>query len=127
MLPLLTFASGLVAGIVGVRLLKNVKAPESLKATAGSVGGKARHGLDQAQSSLRQATVSSLTAIERSSASLRAKLTPEMSAPVPEAEPARRPGRKAKLKATAAELPVKTATKRRARAKPPATDTEAGS
>lgn len=105
MLPLLTFASGLVAGIVGVRLLKNVKAPENLKATAGCLGDKARHGIDQAQSGLRQATVSSLTAIEKSSASLRAKLTPEVAAPAPE------------MPAPEPERPAKPAARRRAKAK----------
>lgn len=78
MLPLLTFASGLVAGIVGVRLLKTAKTPASLD----GIGDKARQGLDKAQNSLRQATVSGLTSIEKSSASLREKLT------APPAEPA---------------------------------------
>ncbi|WP_205762401.1 hypothetical protein [Magnetospirillum aberrantis] len=76
MLPLLTFASGLVAGIVGVRIAKSVKAPESLRSAASTVGDKARQGLDQAQSGLRGAAVTSLSAIEKSSASLRQKLTP---------------------------------------------------
>lgn len=105
MLPLLTFASGLVAGIVGLRLLKSVKAPENLRSTATArletIGDKAR-----------QATVSGLTAIEKSSAGLRTKLTPvaaepalepdavvEAQAPVQakppvKAKPARKPARK---------------------------------
>lgn len=73
MLPFLTFASGIVAGIIGVKLLKNVKAPESL----GSIGDKARGSLDKAQAGLRDVTVSGLSALEKSSASLRTKLTPE--------------------------------------------------
>jgi hypothetical protein len=123
MLPLLTFASGLVAGIVGLRLLKNVKTPEGLKATAGSLGDKARHGIDQAQSSLRQATVSSLTAIEASSASLRAKLAPESATPTPEARPARRKAKSTPEIATAA----KPAAKRRPKAKPAEPETGADS
>lgn len=68
MLPLLTFASGLVAGIVGLRVLKNVKPTAGIKAASA--------GLDRAEAGLRQATVSGLTAIERSSAALRERLTP---------------------------------------------------
>ena len=71
MLPLLTFASGLIAGIVGVRLVKSVTAPSGPRAAAtarlGTIG-------DKAQTGLRQATVSGLTVIEKSSANLRAKL-----------------------------------------------------
>jgi hypothetical protein len=78
MLPLLTFASGLIAGIVGVRLVKSVTAPSGPRAAAtarlGTIGGKAQTGL-------RQATVSGLTVIEKSSANLRAKLTPVPPAP----------------------------------------------
>jgi hypothetical protein len=78
MLPLLTFASGLIAGIVGVRLVKSVTAPSGPRAAAtarlGTIG-------DKAQTGLRQATVSGLTVIEKSSANLRAKLTPVPPAP----------------------------------------------
>lgn len=70
MLPFLTFASGIIAGVVGVKLLKNVKAPESLE----TLGDKARSGLDKAGAGLRDATLSGLTAIEKSTASLRGKL-----------------------------------------------------
>lgn len=79
MLPFLTFASGIVAGIVGVQLLKKARTPQNI----GDLGTKARSGLDKAGAGLRDATVSSLSAIEKSSASLRAKLTPEAA---PEAE-----------------------------------------
>ncbi|MGE4278486.1 MAG: hypothetical protein AB7G62_02785 [Magnetospirillum sp.] len=82
MLPFLTFAGGIVAGIVGVKLLKQVKAPESL----GSLGDKARSGLDKAGAGLREATVSGLSAIEKSSANLRTKLNPAADEPAP-AEP----------------------------------------
>ncbi|MCR6629146.1 MAG: hypothetical protein NVV74_03310 [Magnetospirillum sp.] len=109
MLPLLTFASGLVAGIVGVRLLKTVTAPEGLKAATGSLGDKARQGLDQAQSGLRSAALSSLTAIEKSSASLRGKLeTPPVEA-VPEAAEAAQPARKAVPRKAKAASPAKSA------------------
>ncbi|TAN77953.1 MAG: hypothetical protein EPN20_01375, partial [Magnetospirillum sp.] len=98
--PLLTFASGLVAGIVGVKLLKKAAPPAA--AQLDGIGGKARQGLAQAQTSLRDATVSGLTAIEKSSAGLRAKLAPaaaEPAEPVKTAKPARPrkvPVRKAK-------------------------------
>lgn len=107
MLPFLTFASGIVAGIIGVKLLKNVKAPESL----GSIGDKARGGLDKAQAGLRDVTVSGLSALEKSSASLRTKLTPEEPAtPEPAAVPVTKaaPRRKvtAKKQAVAASPPI---------------------
>lgn len=134
MLPLLTFASGLLAGVVGVRLLKSVKTPEGVKTATAAIGGKARHGLDQAQTGLRQATVSGLTAIERSSASLRARLTPEPAVPAAEeaaTQPVRRKARSApRAKAVAAGegAEVKPAkAKRRTKAKAAAPDTEAGS
>lgn len=128
MLPLLTFASGLVAGIVGIRLLKTVKAPENLKAATGTIGDKARHGIEQAQSGLRQATMSGLTAIEKSSASLRAKLAPEPAESEPaSAVKAKRAARKAKPAASegaaepaASEGAAKPPVKRRLKAKPAA-------
>lgn len=81
MLPFLTFAGGIVAGIVGVKLLKRVKSPESL----GNLGDKARSGLDKAGAGLREATVTGLSAIEKSSAKMRTKLTPEAEAEAPAA------------------------------------------
>ncbi len=72
MLPFLTFASGIVAGIVGVQLLKKAKTPQNLT----QLGDKARGGLDKAGASLRDATVSGLSAIEKSTAGLRARLIP---------------------------------------------------
>jgi hypothetical protein len=94
MLPLLTFASGIVAGIVGVRLLKSAKVPENLRAAGasaatglGAVGEKARQGMEQAQAGLKQAAVSGLSAVEKSSASLRAKIG-EAPQPMPAAETA---------------------------------------
>lgn len=62
MLPVVTFAAGLIAGAVGLQLLKKAKTPAGL----------------------RRAAVSGLSAVERSSADLRAKLEPT----AVEAEPA---------------------------------------
>lgn len=67
MLPVLTFASGLIAGIVGVQMLKKAKLADRRDPAA---------RLDKAQAGLRQAAVSGLAAMEKSSAGLRAKLTP---------------------------------------------------
>lgn len=59
MFPLLPFAAGLLTGAVAARLLKV---------------DKARTGFSKAQDRVREATVSSLAAIEHTSAELRAKL-----------------------------------------------------
>lgn len=64
MYPLLVFATGVLAGAAGVRLLKGVKGP--LKATG-----------QQATGAVRGAAVSGLSAIERTTACLRTKLEPE--------------------------------------------------
>jgi len=82
MLPLLTFASGIVAGVIGVKLLKQAKAPAAIK----SMAQKARSGLDKAGEELRDAAVSGLSTVEKSSASLRQRLTGESEPPA--AEPA---------------------------------------
>ena len=103
--PLLTFASGLIAGIVGVRLLNKAAPPAS--AGLGNLGGKARDGLAQAQTGLRDATVSGLSAIEKSSASLRARLAPAANEPAKAAAKPRvarkasAPGTKARTKTKA--------------------------
>lgn len=102
MLPLLTFASGLIAGAIGVRMMKTAKAKADpriadLRATAlGAVDVKAaaREGAGKAQTAVREAAVSGLLAIERTSAGLRSRLaTPAGEAPVEaapaEAEPAK--------------------------------------
>ncbi|MGQ9368065.1 hypothetical protein [Azospirillum sp. ST 5-10] len=87
MLPLLMFASGVVAGVVGVRVLKSAASSGDLPAAArsgvGAIGAKAQSGVDHAQAAVRGATISGLSAIERTSANLRAKLE---SQPAPEAE-----------------------------------------
>lgn len=100
--PLLTFTTGILAGIFGVKLLNKATPPAA--AQLGTIGGKARDGLAQAQSGLRDATVTGLAAIERSSANLRAKLAPAASEPAEPAKPrrarkapgAKAPGAKAK-------------------------------
>lgn len=117
MLPLLTFASGVLAGVVGIRLLKSVQAPDGLR-TAGTAaatglsaaGDKARQGLDQAQAGLRQAAVAGLTTIEKSSASLRSRLGEAESSPA--AEP---------TSDTGEQTPIRKA---RAKAKPPEASAE---
>ncbi|WP_246262311.1 hypothetical protein [Aromatoleum evansii] len=74
MYPVLPFAIGAMVGAAAVRLLKTVNL---------------RGGLDKAQEKLRDATITSLDAIEHSSAGLKAKLA---AAPEPaEAAPAEAP------------------------------------
>ncbi len=75
MYPLLIFATGLVVGAAGARLLKGANGPLKAKATAATE--KAQCGVEKAQEAVRDAAVSGLSAIERTSARLRTKLTPE--------------------------------------------------
>lgn len=83
MLPVLTFAAGLIVGAAGYRALKKSKSGVNLRAA----GDAARDGLGKAQSGLRQAAVSGLSAVERSSANLRVKLeTVAAEEPAPAAE-----------------------------------------
>ena len=91
MLPLLTFASGVIAGAIGVRMVKNAKAKADptiadLRATnlkATDVKAAAREGAGKAQTAVREAAVTGLLAIERTSAGLRSRLaTPVEEAPV---------------------------------------------
>ncbi len=100
MFPLLTFATGLVVGIAGVRLLKSAKIVPIATPSADDIGKKAREGFDRARSGLREAAVSGLSAVERTSAGLRDKLAPEPAAqpsataevePSAEAPPAAKP------------------------------------
>lgn len=77
MLPLLTFATGLVAGIAGVRFLKSVKIAPGATPSADDIGKKAREGFDRARSGLRDAAVSGLAVVERASADLREKIAPD--------------------------------------------------
>ncbi|THF63260.1 hypothetical protein [Pseudothauera rhizosphaerae] len=98
MLPLIPFAAGLLTGLVAVNLLKT---------------NKTRAGLDKAQQRLREATASSLAAIESASARARSKLE---ASPEAEAAPA--------VKPTAA--PRKAAPKRKPKAKPAAAAPQTG-
>lgn len=82
MLHLIRFAAGVATGIVAMQLLKNKstqdtlkKAGESTKETLGKAGQSTKETLEKAQDKLRDATVSSLEAIENASAKARAKLT----------------------------------------------------
>lgn len=112
MFPLLPFAAGLLAGAIGLRLLKTVKVP-----ALGAIDTTAREQLGRAQSRLRQATVSGLSAVETSSARLRAKLTPEEPVPAEEAAPA---AGSAPAKSAAKPVKAKAARKVRQKAAPPA-------
>lgn len=86
--PLLTFTAGILAGVAAVRWLKDEKTRSSLDAAearardvADQTGAAVRGRLDQVQESLRGAALSGLTAVEQSSARLRAKLTPAPESP----------------------------------------------
>jgi hypothetical protein len=81
MLPVLTFVAGIAAGALGVQMLKKSKAPAKLT----DLAHKARSGFDKAGEDLRDVTVSGLSAVEKSSANLRAKLVgePEPNAAAP--------------------------------------------
>ncbi len=97
MLPLLTFASGIVAGIVGVRLLKSAKMPEGLRKGTDAAAA----GLGSVGDNLRRAAASGLSSVEQTSASLRAKLGEDQ--PVaPAAKPAK--SRRARLAEAAAPI-----------------------
>ncbi|MFT4172054.1 MAG: hypothetical protein QM639_05810 [Rhodocyclaceae bacterium] len=91
MLPLLPFAAGLFVGAAAIKLVKK---------------DRTRERLDQAQTRLREATVSGLSAIEHSSARLREKLaTPaapqaEAVAPAAESVPAPAPRKRAPRRTT---------------------------
>ncbi|UKJ76671.1 hypothetical protein [Azospirillum brasilense] len=75
MLPLLTFASGVIAGAIGVRMVKNAKAnPKIADLKSVDVKAAAREGAGKAQTAVREAAVTGLLAIERTSAGLRSRL-----------------------------------------------------
>ena len=93
MFHLLPFAVGLLAGVVTVKVVKN---------------DQTKKQLEKAQASLKKATVSSLSAIEQSSARLRTKL----------AEPAEAPAPASAAAASPAKPPRKRAPARKAAAKP---------
>lgn len=98
--PLLTFAGGLLAGIIGVRVLN--KAPAAAAARLEGLGDKARSGLGEVRDGLRGAAVSGLSAVEKSSATLRGKLAPAApaeAAPAPAAPKTAAPRRPRKVAA----------------------------
>lgn len=77
MLPLLTFASGVIAGAIGVRMMKNAKVkadPKIADLKSVDVKAAAREGAGKAQTAVREAAVTGLLAIERTSAGLRSRL-----------------------------------------------------
>ncbi|NEW89749.1 hypothetical protein DU475_21115 [Rhodopseudomonas sp. WA056] len=108
MLPLLRFATGVLVGVIGVQLLKQAKAPEAVK----SFAQKARSGLDKAGEELREATVSGLSAVEKSSAALRTKLSGESAAQ--EAGPAAADAAPAATATASPQPPDETATNEKA-------------
>lgn len=121
MFPLLPFAAGLVTGAVLTRLVK----PEKTRAT-----------LDRAQERVREATVSSLAAIEHTSAGLRARLMhatdeapgPEESDEQPQSEGAGRSEPKSTLASAGTsgeEGQPRKAPRRRTTAKPAESDDRA--
>lgn len=84
MLPLLPFAAGILTGVVALRVFKN---------------DAAKRGLDKAQSGIRNATVSSLEAIENASSRARRHLASEAedaAKAAPSAEPAAAPAKAAR-------------------------------
>lgn len=96
MFPLITFFSGVIAGAVGVRLVKNAVVSRDRRAAdrdgVAGVGASVQAGAGKAQTAVREATITSLLAIERTSADLRSRLTvvpadtPADPAPAPAAE-----------------------------------------
>lgn len=111
MLPLLPFIAGIATGAVALKWWRTDKSALKLD----QAQEKLRSATDTAQQKLRKATVSSLTAIEQSSAKMREKLTsPKASArPTPKASAQKAAVRKAVAK--------KAAPKKLAEPKPEAT------
>lgn len=134
--PLLTFTAGILAGVAAVRWFKDERTRSGLDAaearardTADQAGTAVRGRLDQVQESLRGAALSSLSAVEQSSARLRAKLTPATDAPIDSppavtAEPAPKRARKTPAAKSATAAPKAKGGTRSPRKK--ATPTTAG-
>ncbi|NYZ13657.1 hypothetical protein HL658_13975 [Azospirillum sp. RWY-5-1] len=78
MFPLITFFTGVIAGAVGVRLVKNAVVSRDRTAAVrdgvAGVGATVQAGAGKAQTAVREATITSLLAIERTSADLRSRL-----------------------------------------------------
>ena len=122
MLPILTFASGLVVGALGLRLLKSAKPADGLRTSVSegyeTVATQAREGLDKTQATLRRTTISGLSALERSAAGLRTRLEEDPA-------PVETPAEEAAPKAKKARAPRKTAAKRTKKAATPPPPPEA--
>ncbi len=71
MLPLLPFVAGIATGALAIKLWRN----QNTRAGVEKAEEKLLHAAGTAQEKLRKATVSSLEAIEHSSAKMRARLT----------------------------------------------------
>lgn len=115
--PLLTFSTGLLAGVVAVRWLKNGKAKanaiaaqERLRGATASGREKAAGSLEAAQQKLRDAAIASLSAVETSSARLRTRLTPAAEA-APASDAASAPAKKAPARRTPRKAAVAKAVK----------------
>ncbi len=100
MLQFLPFVLGILSGSAAVKAARSRKAREGVAlARAGleKTGQRLREGLGQSSSTLRDATLSSLSAIEQGSARLREKLEANAPASIqpalitPAAEPAAKP------------------------------------
>ncbi len=73
MFHLIRFAAGVVTGIVAIKLIQSKPTKDALK----KAGTSTKKTLEKTQDKLRDATVSSLEAIESASAKARSKLTSE--------------------------------------------------
>lgn len=90
MLPLLPFVAGIATGALAIKLWRNDKT----KAGLDKAQEKLRTATADAGQKLRQATVSSLAAIEHSSAAARERLSAAPAAAPAPAKPARKPATK---------------------------------
>ena len=72
--PLFRLVAGVAVGVMGVRLAKSASSRKALQSTAATGGETVRTGLNHARSGVRDAAVSGLKTIEKTSAALRHKL-----------------------------------------------------
>ncbi len=98
MLPLLPFVAGIATGALAIKLWRN----QNTHAGVEKAEEKLLHAAGTAQEKLRKATVSSLEAIEHSSAKMRARLTaPKAKAATKKPVAARKPAKATKSTKTA--------------------------
>ena len=71
---LFTLVAGLVVGVMGVRLAKSADARKALQSSAARSGETVRTGLNQARTGVRDAAVSGLKTVEKTSVALQRKL-----------------------------------------------------